>query len=159
MDETIGKIASRLAKEGEKAEVFFRELPDSVWLEQVYTDGASWQVREVLAHLVEAERALPRLFRGIADGGAGVPQDFDLNEYNEQSVTNYAEKSPAELIRIFSDRRRETIDVVRSLTDDDLTKEGNHPFLGQAKLGEMIRLFYLHVQLHMRDIRSLSDER
>jgi hypothetical protein len=159
MSETALKLASRLDREGNKTIEFFSGLPSGIWDQTVYTDGAAWRVSEVLAHIVETESALPRLFRHIAEGGEGVPQDFDLNEYNEQTVNHYREQPPEVLINLFSERRDLTSDFVGSLTDEDLATEGNHPFLGKAPLGEMIRLFYLHVQLHMRDIRGLKEER
>jgi hypothetical protein len=159
MSETALKLASRLEREGTKTIEFFSRLPTEIWDKTVYTDGASWRVAEVLAHIVEAESALPRLFRHIAEGGEGVPQDFDLNGYNEESVKHYREQSPEELVTLFMERRGQTADFVGNLTDEELAKEGNHPFMGKAPLGEMIRLFYLHVQLHMRDIRGLLDER
>ena len=159
MSDHAEKTAKRLEREGEKTARFFSELPVDIWEKIAYTDGAAWQVQQVLAHIVETESALPRLFKHIVDGGSGVPQDFDLDEYNEQTVRPLEQTAPEQLLTLFSERRKQTVAFVRGLTDEDLSKEGYHPFLGQAEVKEMIRLFYLHVQLHIRDVRSLIEEK
>jgi hypothetical protein len=38
---------------------------------------------------------------------------------------------------------------------DDLAKQGRHPFLGTASLSDMIKLMYMHNQIHIRDIRRM----
>ena len=155
MSEQAAKLANRLIKEGEKTKDFFSNIPQEILRESLYSEGASWTVNEVLVHLVDAEDSLKRLFQFIVDGGEGVPQDFDLNKYNEQAVEKLEGLSIEALTDMFAKRRRLMVEFVQSLDDEDLNKEGFHPFLGQAPVKEMIRLFYLHVQIHMRDIRKL----
>jgi hypothetical protein len=159
MSDHAEKLAKRLEREGEKAVRFFSGLPEDIWERTVYSDGASWRVQQVLAHVVETESSLPGLFKHIVDGGNGVPQDFDLNEYNEQAVSLLEQTEPEQLVSMFSERRTQTIGFVRGLMDEDLARKGFHPFLGQAPVSEMIRLFYLHVQIHIRDVRSLMEEK
>ena len=157
MSELADKLAQRLIIEGEKTTRFFIDLPPQILDKSLYSDGASWTVREVLADLVETESALPSLFKNIVEGGSGITEEFDLNEYNERTVAGIEERDPTKLVKIFSVRREQTIAFVQNLSDQDLSKQGYHPFLGQAELKEMIRLFYLHVQLHIRDVRSVME--
>jgi hypothetical protein len=35
--------------------------------------------------------------------------------------------------------------------------EGRHPFMGQTQLVEMLKMLYLHNQLHFRDFRKLVE--
>jgi hypothetical protein len=51
--------------------------------------------------------------------------------------------------------RAEMTAWVSSLDDADLDKIGRHPFLGHTTLREMIKLIYLHNQLHYRDLRKV----
>lgn len=155
MEKLAEKIADRLQSEGEKTHNFFLIVPPEVLGKSIYTDGASWSVHQVIAHLVDAEDSLPRLFRYIVDGGEGVPQDFDLNRYNERAVEKLEALTIDELAALFMERRKRTIEFISSLRDEDFSKEGFHPFLGQAAVKEMIRLFYIHAQIHLRDIRNL----
>jgi hypothetical protein len=157
MSEQAAKLANRLIKEGEKTKYFFSNIPQEILGESLYSEGASWTVQQVLVHLVEAEDSLKHLFQFIVEGGGGVPQDFDLNRYNERAVEKLEGLSIEELASMFEARRKLMVEFVQSLSVEDLNKEGFHPFLGQAPVKEMIRLFYLHTQIHMRDIRKLLD--
>ena len=157
MSEHAARLANRLLREGEKTRLFFSQIPETILEKSLYSEGASWTVHQVIVHLVESEDSLPRLFKHIVDGGSGVSKDFDLNRYNEGAVKKL-ELLPLEgLAKIFVERRNLAVEFVQGLSDDDLNKEGFHPFLGQAPVKEMIRLFYLHAQIHLRDIRKLIE--
>ena len=152
---TSEKLIAKLTKEGVKTSAFFNEIPENVWKKEVYSDGASWTVREIVIHIVETEESLPRLFKYIVEGGPGVAENFDLDEYNENALKQWAVSPIQDVLALFAERRKNTIAFVRQLSEEDLQKEGSHPFLGQAPISEMIRLFYLHVNLHSRDIRKI----
>ena len=47
---------------------------------------------------------------------------------------------------------------VTGLAEEDLLKIGSHPFLGNAEIAEMVKLMYIHVQLHIRDVRNVIKE-
>jgi hypothetical protein len=157
MSDRAAKLADRLTKEGEKTKDFFSKISQEILGESLYSEGASWTVNQVIVHLVETEDSLKRLFQFIVEGGEGVPQDFDLNRYNERAVEKLEGLSIEELANMFIERRKIMVEFVQGLSDEDLDKEGFHPFLGQAPVKEMIRLFYLHAQIHMRDIRKFLD--
>jgi hypothetical protein len=60
------------------------------------------------------------------------------------------------LLHAFQERRKGVIKLVRSLSPEMLSSQaGTDPFLGQASLAEMLRIHYMHVNLHIRDIRKL----
>jgi len=44
---------------------------------------------------------------------------------------------------------------VSSLSELDLIKKGRHPFFGWTILAEMIKMVYLHNQIHYRDIQRV----
>jgi hypothetical protein len=56
---------------------FFRSLSDEQLSVQVYTDGAKWTVKQVLAHFITIERSMHWLFKDILSGGSGSPDGFD----------------------------------------------------------------------------------
>jgi len=147
------KIVSRFIVDGEKTVAFFQELDSEFWDQQVYTDGASWSIHEILKHLVSAEAAIMRLVENILDGGEGVPEDFDLNRYNESKVRKIGERSPEELLADFAVARSDTINMVEKMSDADLKRVGRHPFLGRAAVEDILKLMYRHAQIHQRDIR------
>jgi uncharacterized damage-inducible protein DinB len=58
-------LAERLRREGEKVVAFFTPLTDEQWKAEVYTEGTTWTIRNVLAHFVTSERGLLKLFQII----------------------------------------------------------------------------------------------
>lgn len=152
----VQKLTHKLEQETRKTQDFFSALPEEAWELQIYADGEQWSVRQVLAHIVEVERSKLLLFRNIRDGGAGVTNKFDIDEHNAIEVAKLEHLSPPELMAAFQERRMAVLEFVRGLTSEALTgRAGKDPFLGQATLAEMLRIHYMHVNLHIRDIRKL----
>lgn len=146
-------LAARLRSEAEKTGAFFRHLTLLEWEQQIYTEGAGWSVRQVLAHLLAAEIAFQLLIEAICSGGEGAPEDLDLNAYNEKRVRGLDEQTPEQLLEAFAQAREVTAGQVAGLQPEDLERSGRHPFLGLAPLEEMIKLIYRHNQVHQREIR------
>lgn len=158
MSEKAQKMAARLEREGQKVLAFFKQIEPQQWDVQVYSDGSAWTIHHLLAHLLESEISIPKLIRGILAGGLGVREDFDINRYNESKVPKLFDKAPEELLDEYAQQRAESVTLVRQLSDTDLETRGRHPFLGETQISEMVKLMYLHHQLHVRDIRKVIKE-
>ncbi len=154
MSETPTFLSDRLKTEGEKTAAFFASLSDDQWQSTVYTEGATWTIRNVLAHYVTAERGFMKIFPSIRDGGPGAREDFDIDRYNASQQEKTRELTPQELLAQFQAVRAEMVAWVASLTEADLEKQGRHPFLGPTTLAEMIKMVYRHNQIHHRDLRK-----
>lgn len=154
MTDTPQRLVDRLLEEGDKSRQFFEAIPATGWDLQVYSDGGQWRIRQILAHFVAAEASLQKLIKNILDGGEGTPQGFDLNRYNESRVSRLEGSLPSDLLCQFIELRRQTAQMVAQMKPDDLKRSGRHPFLGIASLEEIIKLMYLHNQIHQRDIRK-----
>jgi len=136
---------------------YFSALTDEQWKTEVYTEGDTWTIRNVLAHFVTSERGLLMLFERICQGGPGSPDDFSIDLYNARQQEKTREMTPQELLKQFVGVRANAVEWVSGLSNDDLVKEGRHPFLGQVQLVEMIKMLYLHNQIHFRDFRKLVE--
>lgn len=150
-------LAERLKKEGEKVRAYFSDLPEEHWSTEVYTEGDTWTIRNVLAHFVTSERGLHKLFISVLDGGPGASDDFSIDHYNARQQEKTRDLEPSELLEQFIEVRESLVEWISKLSQDDLAQEGRHPFLGQVNLGEMLKMIYLHNQLHIRDFRKLVE--
>lgn len=150
-------LAERLKKEGEKVFATFSALNNEQWNAEVYTEENIWTVRELLAHFVTSERGLLKLFEGIRQGGPGVADDFSIDRYNASQQQKTKEMTWQELLEQFVEVRANAVQWVSGLSEVDLVKEGRHPFLGQVQLTEMIKMLYLHNQIHIRDLRKVVE--
>jgi len=153
--ETPERLAERLASESQKVCDFFRDLSPEQWKSVVYTAGPAWTAHDILAHFVSAEQAIKLLIEQVCQGGEGAPDGFDIDGFNADEAKKFAAHSPAELLQNFKDSRQATIEMTAQMQPADLARNGRHPFLGWVATEEMLKMLYLHNQLHLRDLRRL----
>jgi uncharacterized protein (TIGR03083 family) len=147
-------LAEKLRSEGEKFNGYFSALADEQWGTPVYTEGSLWTIRNILAHLMTAERAFLKLFEDVRQGGPGASEDFVVDRYNARQQEKTRDLGPAELLEQYRSVRAEMVAWVATLDDGELERIGRHPFLGVTTLREMIKLVYIHNQTHYRDVRK-----
>jgi hypothetical protein len=147
-------IIAGLEKGCEDSIAFFKSLTAEELTAQVYQDGAKWTARQVLAHFITVERSMHWLFKNIASGGPGSPEDFDIERFNRTQTSKLDGLTLDELISQFKAVREDTISFVRELSEDDLDREGLHAFHGHGKLERFIRWAYEHTRIHENEIRQ-----
>jgi hypothetical protein len=155
MPETPERLAERLVSESQKTLEFFRALLPEQWDYVVYPQGVLWTAHHLLAHFVSAEQALKKLIEDVYTGGAGAPEDFDIDGFNAAEVAGLVRHTPEELLLEFEHSRQACVALVRKMQPEDLSHAGRHPFLGWVALEDMIKMLYRHDQIHLRDLRRL----
>ena len=151
----LDDLAEKLKAEGEKFTAIFAGLADNQWQMEVYTEGETWTIRNVLSHFVTSERGLVRLFEKIRLGDMGSPDDFSIDRYNTAQQQRTKDLTPQELLEQYKAVRADSIAWILSLAELDLEKQGRHPFLGMTSIREMIKMLYLHNQTHYRDMKKV----
>jgi len=154
----IQDLADKLKSEGERFLAIFSGLADAQWQAEVYTEGAVWTVRNVLSHFVTSERGLVRLFEQIRQGGAGAADDFSIDRYNASQQEKTKDLTPQELLEQYKSVRADSVAWVSGLKETDLEIAGRHPFLEKTTIREMVKMLYLHNQIHYRDLKKALKE-
>jgi hypothetical protein len=150
----ITELAEKLRSEGDKFIAIFSGLTDEQWQTEVYTEGAVWTIRNVLAHFVTSERGLLKLFEQIRQGGAGASEDFSIDRYNAAMQERTKGATPRELIDQFKEVRSNAVQWVSNLNGSELEIAGRHPFLGETVIREMVKMLYIHNLTHYRDMKK-----
>ena len=150
----ITELAEKLKAEGEKFAGIFSGLTDDQWKAEVYTEGETWSIRNVLSHFYTSERGLVKMFQSIVQGGVGAGNDFSIDSYNAAQQEKTKDLPVAELLEKYKSIRAETITWVMGLKESDLELTGRHPFLGETTIREMIKMLYIHNQAHYRDFKK-----
>ena len=153
MSETT-ELAEKLKSEGDKIVSIFSGLTEEQWDQEVYTEGATWTIRNVLAHFVTSERGLLKLFEQIRRGAAGAADDFSIDRYNAAMQERTKNATPQELLDQFKEVRAHAVAWVSGLQESELEITGRHPFLGQSLVREMIKMLYIHNLNHYRDMKK-----
>lgn len=150
----VDELAEKLKSEGERFVSIFTELTEGEWQKEVYTEGATWTIRNVLAHFVTSERGLLKLFEQIRQGSAGTPDDFSIDRYNAAMQERTKEAAPQDLLEQYKTIRAESVAWTSGLAESDLEKQGRHPFLGMTTIREMVKMLYIHNLTHYRDMKK-----
>ena len=146
-------IQKRLRDEGDKLLALFEALTPAQWETVVYTDGMTWTIKDLLAHQVSAEKEFQFYGRDILQGGAGAPEGFNIDAFNNQAVAQWAERSENDLLCDLRATRLDTIDLVATIQEEEFELRGRHPFFGSMSIEDMFKLIYRHNMLHARDVR------
>ena len=150
----ITELAEKLSSEGERFVAIFSGLNDDQWSQEVYTEGTTWTIRNMLAHLVTSERGLIKLFEQIRQGGTGAAEDFSIDRYNAAMQERTKDSTPADLIEQYKQIRGNSVAWVSGLKEDELEIIGRHPFLEMTTIREMIKMLYIHNMTHYRDMKK-----
>ena len=126
------------------------------WAAPVFTheEEDGWSVADVLRHLVDSERGMTAQMKIIAEGGEGVPPDFDLSRWNARAVARAKDKVPAELLAEMEKNRERLFDFIDSLAAEDWNKKGRHASLRIMSIEEIARLIADHERRHTADIQA-----
>ena len=150
----VNELAEKLKSEGEKIISIFSNLTDDAWNQEVYTEGTTWTIGNVLAHLVTSERGLIKLFEQIRRGGEGAAEDFSIDRYNAAMQERTKELPPQELLEQYKQIRANSVAWVSRLQEQELEIMGRHPFLQMTTIREMIKMLYIHNLTHYRDMKK-----
>ena len=150
----ITELAEKLKSEGEKMVSVFSGIQDDQWSQQVYTEGTTWTIRNILSHFVTSERGLIKLFEQIRQGGAGAADDFSIDRYNAAMQERTKELAPQALLEQYKQVRASSIAWVSGLEEKELEIVGRHPFLQTTTIREMIKMLYIHNMTHYRDMKK-----
>ncbi|HXD10982.1 MAG TPA: maleylpyruvate isomerase N-terminal domain-containing protein [Anaerolineales bacterium] len=151
----LNELADKLSSEGERFYALFAGLSDEQWIAEVYTEGETWTLRNVLAHFVTSERGLVKLFERIRQTGEGSPDDFSIDRYNAAQQQKSRDLSPQDLLEQYKAVRADSVAWTLSIAEPDLEKQGRHPFLGMTTIREMIKMLYIHNMTHYRDMKKV----
>jgi hypothetical protein len=94
----------------------------------VYTHGTEeWTVRQVIAHLADAERGLLGQIQRLIAGKTTVPSDFDLQRWNRSAVQKLAQVPIPELLDQIHLAYQEALAFLDIIDEAALDLQGYHP--------------------------------
>lgn len=140
--ETRSQLNTVLDQVGDRAET------------QVYSDGLAWTVRQVVAHLADAEKGHYNQLTNIAEGRDIIPPDFDIERYNKRVTEKTAEKTIEQSRADLEAIRAQLVDWLNTVDDEKLDRTGRHASLKIMSVHEILKLLYRHERLHTTDIAN-----
>lgn len=154
MGERANALATKLQAEGERTVRFFRDLSDEQWQLPVFHDGAHWNVRGVLEHLIVSEAQLQQLFEAIVRTGMGAPEGMNVDALNLERTGSLFPLTRDGILNCYTSTRNATVEFTQKLSDEQLAMRARHPAIGVSALEDQLKLIYLHHQMHLRDVKK-----
>ncbi len=157
------ELAVQMVRQSAAVERFFGTLTPEE-LERPCTENQlprhrPWNARDHLAHLVFREQGFHDLLDRVVDGdreplrGRGATQaerDAFVNEENERDVEAHRGESLANLIRLWSEARAETLRRVAGLSDQDRSRSLSLPdSSGQVTVRALLLSPLRHADAHL----------
>ena len=106
-----------------------------------------WSPWDVMNHLLDTERLVfPPRIRAFLDGAATI-QNVDQND-----VQWDPSRSAADIASEFATLRVRTLELIATLTPDDVIRESVHSEFGPLTLGQMLHYFPAHDLTHLVQI-------
>lgn len=155
LDKELEHIYRRLLEEGNKVIAFFESLSIEQLEMRVYTEGTQWNVRQILCHLISAEKAYLGLLENLTRKKKPLLFDQDIDVFNESEVQSMDGIPVPELIEGFRWAREKTLHLVEDLHAEDLSQTAVHPWFGEREIGWLLKLIYRHNTMHLQDVRRL----
>jgi hypothetical protein len=110
---------------------------------------------ENICHLRDLELLgyTPRIRRILAEPRPALA-DFDGARVAAES--NYNSEQPDAALLAFETARRENVEILQTLTDEQLNREGTLEGVGSVTLRRLVELMREHDEGHLEDLRVLS---
>ena len=102
---------------------------------------------EMVCHLADFEDIyLERMRAALSNDGVEVP---DVDEGARAVEKRYAERDLRQELSVFANRRRDTIDFLEGLSDEDLGRSFTKAGMGRVTIGEYLALLAGHDLYHL----------
>jgi hypothetical protein len=153
MEQNLQQTIALLARTPAALNAFLRDLPDA-WTHR-NEGGDTWNVFEVVAHLIYGEQAdwIPRARIILEFGETRTFESFDRKGHIKWSQG----KTLAQLLDEFARARSESLDLLRALNlqPEDLERRGRHPAFGPVKLSQHLAAWAAHDLTHLHQISRI----
>lgn len=129
-------------------------LSEEQWQTVVISEGQSWTVQDIVAHLLDTEPGMSIHVHKIRQGRETVPQGFDLDAWNAGLKERMTSASPEELLQGLDKARAKTLEVLATIKKDEWDMEGHHPSRGRITIAQYYETIAEHDAWHAKDIRK-----
>ncbi len=122
----------------------------------VYSHGSpdQWTVQALLAHIASASEGLLKIAQGVTRGENPVPENWDVNRWNNRQIREHAHAPAADLISRIHAAHAGWLQFVETTTELELERMGRHPIGQTLSVKQMIQTHALHQVQHIRELAT-----
>ncbi|HWD89309.1 MAG TPA: DinB family protein [Mucilaginibacter sp.] len=117
-------------------------------------EPGKWSIKDNIAHLVSYQPVFIGRVHQMLKGG--TPSFNAYKADNEPDFLHARELSLIELMNRLNGNRRQILELITNLPDDELLLKGTHPKFGEMTITEWTEFFLLHETHHLFTIFRLT---
>ncbi|MBS1527945.1 MAG: DinB family protein [Bacteroidetes bacterium] len=117
-------------------------------------EPGKWSIKDNIAHLVSYQPVFIARVHQMLKGG--TPSFNAYKADNEPDFLTARELPLSELMNRLNGNRRQILELITNLPDDELTLKGTHPKFGEMTITEWTEFFLLHEAHHLFTIFRLA---
>jgi hypothetical protein len=147
-------LKQKLSQARTELENLLSSLTPDQWHTPIISEGDTWTVLDIVAHLVENERGMSIHVHKIRQGKETVPEGFDLTQWNAGLKGRMGSPTPADLRQNLAQTRAKTLEVLDSIQDAEWELIGRHPARGTITIEQYYETMAGHDRQHTNDIKK-----
>jgi hypothetical protein len=152
----MSEISALLERYRRGAEVLAVVLTGVFGEEEDFTPApGKWSIRQIVAHLADAELVGAHRFRQIVAEENPTIVAFDQEAWTRN--LDYARRKPKQSLETFRRVRAENYELLKELPASAYERAGNHTENGRLTLHQLIEGFAQHAESHARQLQEIRD--
>lgn len=139
-----------------KVQTAISTLEDEQWRTVVFSDSG-WTVADLLRHMISVEEIIQSYIEQIISGGGGAEVDFNLDEWNAETVQAMQKHAPTALLPMFAEAHQNSLALLERTPGDAWDKQGFYPheLIGTIGLKGWFKMIAVHNRIHLKDIQKV----
>ena len=114
-----------------------------------------WSVRQIVAHLADAELVGAHRFRQVLAEENPTIIAFDQDAWTRN--LDYARRKPKQSLETFRRLRAENYDLLKDQPESAYERTGNHTVNGRMSLRQMLEGYAQHAESHARQLQEIRE--
>ena len=152
----MSEILALLERYRRGAEVLAVVLTGVFGEEEDFTPApGKWSVRQIVAHLADAELVGAHRFRQVIAEDNPTIVAFDQDAWTRN--LDYARRKPKQSLETFRRIRAENYELLKELPASAYERAGNHTETGRLTLRQVLEGFARHAESHARQLQENRD--
>jgi hypothetical protein len=115
-----------------------------------------WSVRQIVAHLADAELVGAHRFRQVIAEDNPTLIAFDQDKWSAN--LDYARRKPKQSLETFRRIRAENYELLKDLPEGAFDRTGNHTENGPMTLRRLLEGYAGHAESHARQLQEIREE-
>src|SRR3974390_799887 len=149
----MSQIAEILEKFRRGPEVLAGALTRAAGLEVDYAPEGKWSVRQIMAHVSDADVVGAMRLRQVVAEDEPKLQAFDQEAWARN--LDYAKRKPSQSLETFRRIRAESHELLKDLPAEAFERKGIHSERGAVTLLDLVHGYAEHAEHHAQQVRAV----